>query len=618
MKKITVAALGIAFAFSAVAASAAMTYTRDLTIGSTGADVISLQTTLVSKGFLVIPATVQKGYFGALTKAALSNYQKSVGISPAVGYFGPVTRAHFNAMTDSDMGGDDGDDDEDNGDLQGGEGDIKDFDVLGNPSSTDLDEGQTDEVLGFEFEAEDSDIRVERLDILASTSAGSPASDEPWDYIESARLMLDGDEVAEVTDLDDEDIWDDEGNDTYSFRFEDIDVVVEEDETAKFYVEFTAVDRLDSDDEGTEFNVAIADFGLRAVDAEGIDIYAGDEGDTVSVTFEGTEAGDLDISIDEDDNEDRTVFVDEDSETKGIEIMRFTIEANASVNTIDELAIRIASTSNPGNDDVADVFTSLSLEVDGDEIASESIPSGAATATITFEDLEDDFEIADGDEVEVVILADIDEQEDNYTEGYSFKASLSTTSIEAEDAEGDDIDFGTQADIYGGEIELRVDGLTVELTDRPSAVSPLANDESKGRFFIEFEVTTSGDDVFIPTGATTVSAVGSGQGVQFKVVDGNGSTAVATTTLANNNLVKVSGGSQTGNFYKISKNNSAIFQLEVVVDNINAASSRTLGIEMEALNYKIGSAATADTQHTAGIDEDFRSKTAFLLTADAS
>ena len=40
-----------------------------------------------------MPAGVAYGYFGNLTKAAVAAYQTSVGITPAVGYFGPITRA---------------------------------------------------------------------------------------------------------------------------------------------------------------------------------------------------------------------------------------------------------------------------------------------------------------------------------------------------------------------------------------------------------------------------------------------------------------------------------------------------------------------------------------------
>lgn len=72
-------------------------FVRNLTVGSSGDDVSSLQTWLEQKGFLVIPTGVAKGYFGNLTRTALAKYQASVGITPAVGYFGPITRAKVNS-----------------------------------------------------------------------------------------------------------------------------------------------------------------------------------------------------------------------------------------------------------------------------------------------------------------------------------------------------------------------------------------------------------------------------------------------------------------------------------------------------------------------------------------
>lgn len=64
---------------------------RDLTLGSEGDDVVALQTALIAKGF-TIPAGAT-GYFGAQTQTALRQYQVANGISPASGYFGPLTRA---------------------------------------------------------------------------------------------------------------------------------------------------------------------------------------------------------------------------------------------------------------------------------------------------------------------------------------------------------------------------------------------------------------------------------------------------------------------------------------------------------------------------------------------
>jgi hypothetical protein len=74
-----------------------MTMSTDLSFGSRGVDVVSLQTFLESKGLLVIPVGVTKGYFGPLTQSALMKYQSSVDV-PATGYFGPITRGVMSQM----------------------------------------------------------------------------------------------------------------------------------------------------------------------------------------------------------------------------------------------------------------------------------------------------------------------------------------------------------------------------------------------------------------------------------------------------------------------------------------------------------------------------------------
>ncbi len=71
-------------------------FASNLTVGSKGADVTALQQILIDKGFLKIAAAT--GFFGSLTKAAVSAWQASAGISPAAGYFGPKSRAVLNAM----------------------------------------------------------------------------------------------------------------------------------------------------------------------------------------------------------------------------------------------------------------------------------------------------------------------------------------------------------------------------------------------------------------------------------------------------------------------------------------------------------------------------------------
>jgi peptidoglycan hydrolase-like protein with peptidoglycan-binding domain len=75
-----------------------------LTIGSQGADVTALQNFLIGAG-MSIPAGAT-GYFGSQTQSALAAWQAANGVSPAVGYYGPITKAEMDAkcvpMTDGD------------------------------------------------------------------------------------------------------------------------------------------------------------------------------------------------------------------------------------------------------------------------------------------------------------------------------------------------------------------------------------------------------------------------------------------------------------------------------------------------------------------------------------
>src|SRR3989338_6639523 len=69
----------------------------DLTLGSSGTAVVNLQKFLIAKA--TGPAATRlagagaTGNFGPITQAALVEYQRAAGISPASGYYGPSTRA---------------------------------------------------------------------------------------------------------------------------------------------------------------------------------------------------------------------------------------------------------------------------------------------------------------------------------------------------------------------------------------------------------------------------------------------------------------------------------------------------------------------------------------------
>jgi peptidoglycan hydrolase-like protein with peptidoglycan-binding domain len=90
---------------SARAATSIPQITRDLQLGSIGSDVKGLQQFLNNNGYTISSSGVgspgkETTYFGALTKAALANFQAANGIT-ATGYFGSKTRSFLSTMTGS-------------------------------------------------------------------------------------------------------------------------------------------------------------------------------------------------------------------------------------------------------------------------------------------------------------------------------------------------------------------------------------------------------------------------------------------------------------------------------------------------------------------------------------
>ncbi|HTK33157.1 MAG TPA: peptidoglycan-binding domain-containing protein [Candidatus Paceibacterota bacterium] len=70
-----------------------ITVSPNLTIGSTGANVVTLQALLSEMGYLNVPTGIPFGYYGSMTKNAVARYQVALNVAPAVGYYGPLTKS---------------------------------------------------------------------------------------------------------------------------------------------------------------------------------------------------------------------------------------------------------------------------------------------------------------------------------------------------------------------------------------------------------------------------------------------------------------------------------------------------------------------------------------------
>lgn len=70
-------------------------FTKNLTIGSVGRDVLQLQRLLENMGF---GDFVPTGFYGSATRNAVAKFQKTYNILPSVGHFGSKTRAKLNSF----------------------------------------------------------------------------------------------------------------------------------------------------------------------------------------------------------------------------------------------------------------------------------------------------------------------------------------------------------------------------------------------------------------------------------------------------------------------------------------------------------------------------------------
>jgi len=564
-------------------------FTRDLTVGSQGADVTALQNYLAAKGYFNVAAT---GYFGSITAQATAAWQSANGVMPAAGYFGAISRAKYNSMCSSTTPttGDDDDDDDFNA-GNGAEASLEDFDVK-DGDDTSIEEGDEDaEVMEIEFDVEDADVEVQRIEVVASSSAGN-GEEDPWDVFESATLWMDGDDVATVDNLDDEDNWDEQSNDgQYSFRFNGVDSVVNEGDTAKFVVSFTFQDNLDDLDESWE--LWVDDEGVRALDEAGIDQYTGDNNDTVSIDLEAA-GGDDELSLSEssDNPDSATLEVEEDEKSEWLSLAVMDLEADTDTE-VKDFKVNVVINSGADSEDFDDVISDLVLIIDGEEYDDWSVADGSlGTGTVTFDLDGDDIIVGEGEEVSVEVQAEfLATTTGAYDEGTTVTVEVPSATFDTIDAEGvdsgEDLDATKLTGSFSGNVmTLRSEGISIEPVSKSAQRTFVADDtgeSDQGTFEIVFEVTAFGEDIYIDNSTPAEDNDGSEvtTSASYSVSNPGNNTSVGT--------LSATGGDYDDetNSWKVAEGDTAEFTLEVIV---TATSSSNAYVTLEALGYAFSDA----------------------------
>lgn len=601
-------------------------FLRDLSIGSTGADVLALQQFLnMSPDTRVAVAGagspgMETQYYGQLTAAAVSKFQVKyraeiltpVGLVNPTGYFGAMSRAQANDLCAGgvvDPGDDDDTDDDtdDNEELEGGEASLEDFNGQ-DGEDTNLEEGQENApVAEFEFDVEDGDVRIERIDLVFDGEGNE--EEDPWDAFENVSIWVDGDEIASV-DADDEDQWEEDTpySGAHRIRLNDVDWVIREGETAEFIVAVTVGGSVDGAGTGAaDWTVFVDEDGIRAMDAAGLDQYTGEEGSIndlsdvdEGVTFDiGEEGGDdeLTVSSSNEDPEATTLQLEENDQSDWLTVFAFDLDAEDSTNDIeiDSLPVDVSVSA-----DTYDTYVNdARLVIDGEEYDDFTVSNGnTQDATLTFEF--DDGELVIGeDEVATAVLELEFKALDEANEGTTIEASVDGDLIEAEGA--DDLDDSQIGGTASSETHtLRTSGVTLDIVSVEESVQDNTDDstaDDEGIFTIEFEVTAFEEDVFINRTADRGTTTGTA-GVNYIIEDSTGD-AVATGTVSG--AVLTSSADVENSRFVVEEGETETFTLTVEYD---PSSSGFYRLQLYSFNFN-DTDANPDTYQRALPENDY-------------
>ena len=544
--------LVLVLAVGVLTTSVGLAYTHSTTLkqGSTGAQVVSLQTAL---------GITADGKFGPLTKVAVQAYQTANGLV-ADGVVGPMTGAvlaggapvagtypagctstvgyssttglkcdsttavTYPAGCTSTIGYSpttgakcDGSTTTTTTTTTGGAGSVDTYELVSGLSNEEVGEDADDvKVAGIAIENSDgSDISVTAVKLVFNE--GTAASDFD-NYAKDVTVWLGSTKVATV----DGDEFTDNNEWTKTITLSG--ALIKSGDTENLYVAISGVSNLDSNDATDTWTVDIT--SVRYIDGQGSLIS---EDPTVAVTtfsFESfATSADTELKITETGtanelvNDAHLINVHATDDTDNVPILAFTIEVEGDSDvTIDSLPVTLTSVETTGNDP-DDLISVLRLFADGVEIGTESLlttDADGSTEVVVFDDL--DYDMNAGDKVNFVVKGKFVSVADDLDVGDTIAAAFGETetdlaTFDAEDETGTNLaDADKTGTANSTASEIRDVGFALKFVSSKAVLShaadlTVATDDDQGTFTIVFDVTAFDGDIYLdgtsPTEAGT-------------------------------------------------------------------------------------------------------------------
>ncbi|MFA5744722.1 MAG: peptidoglycan-binding protein [Candidatus Paceibacterota bacterium] len=556
------------------------TYTKNLTIGSTGADVTALQNFLIGNGNTI--AAGATGYFGAQTKAALAAYQAAKGITPAVGYFGPITMASINAQggTTTTTGGTTTTTTTTNTALTG-TGRLTSVGSLGNVTSDIKEGGATVQVIGLSADATGGDVAIQRVD-TTFTIGGTTGSSNLDRYVSDISLYLDGTKLASV----DPATGDKDGR-VWTIRFSGLNGVIKSGQTGNLYVKVTPLTSIGVNETGVTVTAAFAADSIRGAAADGIsDTYGAvvTQGFTVSTMTTGVLTTSAAV-----DNPAASQVAVSSSTTTGVKLLTFTLKAKNQNITLTDVPVQLGT-----SDSLSDVISTVYLMKGSTQLSSKTVSTGAF-GTTTFTNINQT--INKDDTVTYSIVADL-KGDAAYADGTTLVASTTVYGWDISDANGASIT--PSAPVTGNTMTLTATGISVVRgTPTISSVIGVSGAGDVATANIPFTVTAGDTAVYIGRVLTKGAAGDAVTGIVYATTTTStlGATGEPTVNLsaANSETNDAAGG-----FY-IAANTARTFTFtaNIIATTTGTVLSGNVGFIINSIGYGITS--TTDTAYTSNL-----------------
>ncbi len=613
---------GTTAAPAAAAGVCPYTWTRNLTSGDTGMDVMKLQQFLNADADTRVAATgagsagMETEYYGPATGAAVAKFQAKyradilspLGLVNPTPFFGPSTRDKANMLCttapvvvppvdggDDDMMEEDEDEDTASADLDG-EGTLATFEI--DDDEDEVSEGEEDvSVLKLTLEAEDGDIEVDRMTFTLQAVDAPTLNEEedPWDVFEEVSLWVDGDKIASF-EADDEDNYLDE--DIGEFRFSGLGLILREDDETEIYVAVSVMNSVDGSDTANAADWDIEPTEVRFYDADGVattedDIDEmendADDSEEFDIVEEGTDDG-ADVESNSNNPDATTLLVDEDSDDSDEFVVHiFDIEVDSDSGDLELGDAYVDVTVTNANPAAAitggqeEVIESIFMTIDGETVEGEAITTGApddeddaialngGTTTVRYLFEFDQDVVLEGDtdydvEISMVFLG----QDSNYVNGVTVETEVDGSLWEVEGSADDDELSGTD------DSEVHTLATVVPVITDTSFSTERNEATTQGTISFEFTVEADGDNDVVIDVADNDDVDGSTDDIRFTITGGAAAgTATGTLALIDGDAT-YDGGANT---WTINDGDEATFALDVSIDGTDGAGTYRVTVE---------------------------------------